>query len=195
MVFNQYASSDTGAFICNCEYGSLHVNPEFGICELLNREGKLAGPGEEAEIVATSFCNREQVFVRYRIGDTVITGSSDECPCGRKMPIVADLTGRVDDTLYISDRGYIGRFDPIFKGLAGIYEAQIVQELLSRLDVKLVPAPGYDETMEAALVANLRAKVGETVEIAVEKVAQIPRGPNGKFRSVKTLCRDRYPSM
>ena len=35
-VFNQYASTDTGAFISTCEHGTLHINPEFGICEIVN---------------------------------------------------------------------------------------------------------------------------------------------------------------
>jgi phenylacetate-coenzyme A ligase PaaK-like adenylate-forming protein len=192
-VFNQYASSDTGAFACDCGYGTLHINPEFGICEILNEHGEPALPGEEGEIVTTSFCNREQVFVRYRIGDRAIQGPTDVCACGRSMPRIREITGRVDDTLFIPDRGFVGRLDPVFKGISGVYEAQIVQDSLEVLKVKLVPAPDYNVDVEHALMKNLRMKVGTTIAVVVEKVGEIPRGPNGKFRSVVSRCKDKYP--
>jgi phenylacetate-CoA ligase len=186
-VFNQYASSDTSAFISECEHGSLHVNPEFGICEVLDSHGKPAGPGEEGEIVATSFCNREQIFIRYRIGDSAVVGPAGPCPCGRRMPRIEAITGRVDDVLFIPDRGLIGRLDPIFKSLTGIYEAQIIQESLDSVRVKVVADETYDSRAESALVANLRKKIGYSVVVTVEPVREIPRGPNGKFRSVVSL--------
>ncbi len=193
-VFDQYASSDTSAFICNCEHGSLHVNPEFGICEILRPDGRPAKPGEEGEIVTTSFCNKEQVFIRYRIGDTAVAGPLETCACGRAMPMVEALTGRLDDTLFIPDRGFVGRFDPIFKSLTGMYEAQIIHESLNHLRILLVPDASYDSLSGARLEAALRRKVGDTIAVTIEAVKEIPRGPNGKFRSVISKCRDRYPS-
>jgi len=194
-VYNQYASSDTGAFICDCEYGHLHMNPEFGICEVLDPAGRPAATGEEGEIVATPFCNREQVFIRYKTGDCAVLGPTETCECGRMMPRIEAVTGRIDDILYIPDRGFVGRLDPIFKGLRGIYEAQIIQESLNSLKVKLVPDATWDRFAEALLVGHLRQKVGGVVRIQVEIVREIPRGPNGKFRSVISLCKDDYPRV
>ena len=194
-VFDQYASSDTGAFICNCEHGSLHVNPEFGVCEVLKPDGTPAGPGEEGEIVATSFCNREQVFIRYKVGDLAVPGPVEPCSCGRHMPRIAALTGRTDDVLFIPGRGFVGRFDPVFKGLAGIHEAQIVHETLDRIRVNLVAGPGYDDSMRARLEENLKHKVGDKISIVVSETDSIPRGPRGKFRAVVTHCRDQYPKL
>lgn len=192
-VFNQYASSDTGAFVCDCERGNLHINPEFGICEALKPDGSPAGPGEQGEIVTTSFCNTEQLFIRYKIGDTAIMGPAEACPCGRKMPRVEAVIGRTDDILYLPSRGFVGRLDPVFKSLKGILEAQIIHEAPDLLRVKLVPAVEYDQTAEQEFEANLRKKVGHVVEIVIEPTSAIPRGPNGKFPSVISLCRDTYP--
>jgi phenylacetate-CoA ligase len=194
-VFNQYASSDTGAFICDCEYGNLHINPEFGICEVLDPEGEPVPAGQEGEIVATSFCNLEQVFIRYKIGDCAVVGPTELCECGRMMPRIEAVTGRVDDILYMPDRGFVGRLDPIFKGLRGIYEAQVIHESLNVLRVNLVPDPTWDRSAEDLLVGHLREKVGQSVAIRVECVREIPRGPNGKFRSVINLCKEDYPGV
>jgi phenylacetate-CoA ligase len=194
-VFNQYASTDTGAFISTCECGNLHINPEFGVCEILNSDGMPAKSGEEGEIVATTFCNTEMVLLRYRIGDQAVRGPIERCPCGRAMERVEKITGRVDDILFIPDRGFVGRLDPVFKGLTNIYETQIVHESLNSLRLLLAPAPGYNDEIEAELIHNLRKKVGDTVSIEVEKAPAIPRGPNGKFRSVITNCKDQYPAF
>jgi phenylacetate-CoA ligase len=192
-VFNQYASSDTGAFICDCEEGNLHLNPEFGICEILTPDGRPARPCEEGEIVTTSFCNTEQIFIRYRIGDTAIQGPEERCSCGRTMPRIQAVTGRVDDILFVPGRGFVGRLDPIFKSLSGIWEAQIVQESLERLRVKVVPEPGFDGASKAALETSLREKVGPDVDVIIDEVGEIPRGPNGKFQAVVSTCKDLYP--
>jgi phenylacetate-CoA ligase len=109
------------------------------------------------------------------------------------MPRLREITGRVDDTIFVPDRGFVGRFDPVFKGINGIYEAQIIHESLDSLKVKLVPAPGFSSDVEHALMKNLRMKVGATITIVVERVDEIPRGPNGKFRSVVSECKDKYP--
>ncbi len=194
-VFNQYASTDTGAFIATCECGNLHVNPEFGVCEILNGDGTPAKSGEEGEIVATTFCNTEMVLLRYRIRDQAVRGPTERCACGRAMERVEKITGRVDDILFVPDRGFVGRLDPVFKGLTNIYETQIVHDSLNSLRLLLVPANGYNDQIEAELVHNLRKKVGDTVSIEVEKVAAIPRGPNGKFRSVISNCKDQYPAL
>jgi phenylacetate-CoA ligase len=194
-VFNQYASTDTGAFISSCEHGTLHINPEFGICEILNSDGKPVAEGEEGEVVATTFSNSEMVLLRYRIGDRAISGTDDKCVCGRAMRRVDEITGRVDDVLFIPDRGFVGRLDPVFKGLTNIYETQIIHESLYSLRLLLAPAPGYNDQIEEELVHNLRKKVGYSVSIQIEKVTAIPRGPNGKFRSVITACKDRYPAV
>lgn len=192
-IFNQYASSEPSCFWCDCEHGNMHENPEYGISEILDPLGNPVAPGEEGEVVVTSFLNPVMPLIRYRLGDVAIRRGGMDCPCGRRMPLIEKVVGRVDDILFVPDRGYVGRMDPVFKGLSSILETQIIQEDLDRIRVLLVPAAGYDEAVEEALLKNLREKLGQTVTIEVELVPGIPRGANGKFRSVLSKVRDRYP--
>jgi phenylacetate-CoA ligase len=192
-IFNQYASSDSSVFISECEHGSLHVNPEFGICEIVDSRGDPVGPGEEGEIIATSFCNREQVFIRYKIGDLVVRGPEALCPCGRAMPRVESITGRVDDLVFVKARGYVRAWNKVFEGLEGIWETQIVQDSLDLIKVNVVPNSGYDESVESALISNIRRKVGQEIAVVVNKKDRIPRDANGKFRAVVCRCKDDIP--
>ncbi len=179
----------------SCEKDRLHINPEFGSCEIITQNGRVAQPGEMGEIVATSFCNKEQVFVRYATGDMAIVSSDQNCPCGRSMTVIEKILGRMDDILYVPERGFIGRLDPVFKALYGILEAQIIQSELDSIVIKLVPLPEYHDNIGEKLMLNLRKKVGDNVRISIDKVDFIPRGANGKFQSVRSLCKNLYPKL
>ena len=100
---------------------------------------------------------------------------------------------RQDDILYVPGRGYIGRLDPVLKGLEGIIESQIVQESLDQLIVYVVPASNFRPDNLKTMEKNLFAKVGSEVRVTFEVVPQIARGANGKLRAVVSKVRDQYP--
>ncbi|OHB59880.1 MAG: hypothetical protein A2173_12010, partial [Planctomycetes bacterium RBG_13_44_8b] len=101
-VFNYYSSSDGAPFITQCCAQRMHLNPESGIIEFLRPDGTEAQPGEEAEMVVTSFFQRSMPLIRFKIGDTAMLSEVQTCPCGRQMPIVEYIGGRESDVLYTS---------------------------------------------------------------------------------------------
>ena len=52
------------------------------------------------------------------------------------------LAGRIDEVIYTMDGRAMGRLDPVFKARLPIREAQIVQETLDRVRVRLCPGAG-----------------------------------------------------
>jgi len=155
-----------------CEAGRLHLFPELGHVEL---------PGG-GEIVATSLLDADMPLIRYRTGDRGGPLEPEPCPCGRTLPVIRGIEGRSDDLLYTRDGRPVGRLDPVFKDDLPIRESQIVQEADGRVRVLVVPAPGFDRRAELAIVRALQDRLGD-LEISVEIVNAIPRGPNGKFRA------------
>lgn len=195
-VFDQYAASEPSCFWSTCEAGSMHIHPEYGISEVVGPDGEPVKPGEEGDVVVTSFLSRVMPLIRYRLGDrAVLAPEGTRCACGREMPIVSRVVGRRDDILYVPERGYVGRLDPVFKGNMPLIEAQIVQEALERVKVLLVPADGWNAEQREVLMGNLRAKLGREVAIEIETVREIPRGANGKFKSVVSHVKDQYPAL
>jgi len=182
-VFDQYGNAEAVSFIAQCEHGSYHVNPEYGIVEIVDADGRPCAPGEVGELVCTGFLNTAMPLVRYRIGDTA-SFASGTCACGRHFPLMTQIEGRVDDMIITPEGNRVGRLDPIFKGLAAIRETQIVQESLERLVVRIVPGKGFDLSMAERVVAELRKRVGERIGIEVEILQEIPRTRAGKFRAV-----------
>lgn len=183
-VHNQYAASEPSCFWCDCEHGVLHQNPEYGISEIVDGNGRQVCPGESGDVVVTSFLNPAMTLIRYRLGDVAVLGPSTRCSCGRAMPRVQSVLGRRDDVLTIPGRGYIGRMDPVFKGVPGIIESQIIQDSLARIRVLVVPSHNFSPEAERRLRSNIMDKVGARIAVDIVVVAAIPRGANGKFRSV-----------
>jgi phenylacetate-CoA ligase len=183
-VFDYYGGAEMAAFVSQCEQGSYHVNPEFGIVEIL-RDGRPALPGETGEIVATGFINPVMPLIRYATGD-VAAWATAECTCGRAFPTLTGIEGRKDDVIITPEGRRIGRLDPIFKAVASIYESQIVQDKPDHVEVQLV-ASALPPEEEAALIKELRNRLGPSMRIDIVRVQRIQRTAGGKLRTVVNL--------
>ncbi|TDI42924.1 MAG: phenylacetate--CoA ligase family protein [Acidobacteria bacterium] len=184
-VFNQYGNAEMTLFAGDCTEGRLHVETGYSFVEipgaLPDAQGRLTG-----DIVTTGFVNRAMPLIRYRMGDTV-TLTSDPCPCGRVTPVLQEVAGRTDDLLILPDGRQIGRMDPVFKGLIGLDEVQIIQESIQRVRLDVVPAAGYGPRSEKELHRAVADRLGAGVEIIIRQVENIPRTAGGKFRAVIRL--------
>ena len=177
-IFDQYGSAEQVLFISQCEYGTYHIHPEFGFVEIIKNNNNEAG-----EVIATGFTNKAMPLIRYRIGDTVIMGE-EVCECKRNFPIIKKIIGRVDDMIITPEGNYVGRLDPVFKGLSTIKNAQIVQEKLEHVVVNIVPAEDYHNDDGQVVVKELKKRLGEKMHITINVVSDIPLTKAGKFRSV-----------
>jgi len=187
-VTDQYGCTEMALFISQCEHGSYHVHPEYGIVEVLDERDRPVAPGEEGEVVCTGFVNRAMPLIRYRIGDRVVMGG-ESCRCGRSFPVIQKIEGRTDDILVTPDGRRIGRMDPIFKGLGEIVETQIVQTDRDTLTFRIVKGEGFREAHENTLHEEIRKRVGREMKILFQYVPEIERDRNGKFRSVVSLLK------
>lgn len=183
-VRETYGMSEIVANASECQEGRLHIWPEVGWIETRQGEG-VASPGSAGDLVCTGLLNADMPLIRYRVGDrgALASGAEPACPCGRSLPVLAAVEGRIDDVLYTMDGRRIGRLDTVFKKRLPIREAQIIQEALDRVRVKYVPAPDFQIAAAESLVERLRARMGP-VHVQLESVAELPRGPNGKFRAI-----------
>jgi phenylacetate-CoA ligase len=182
-VFDQYGQCEMQAFWYECPAGRLHAHPLFGISEILLPNGEPAPLGEFGDVVVTGFQNYAMPLIRYRVGD-VAAFSGETCPCGRGMPVIKKVLGRQDDYVFTRERGFLGRLDPVFKGVEHIIESQIVQENLDLIRVLYVAAPAITPKDLERLRANMRRRTGDSISIEFQEVGSIPRTARGKLRAV-----------
>ncbi len=184
-VANGYGGRDAGFIAHACPQGNMHITAEDIIVEILDRNQQPVAPGESGEIVVTHLATGDYPFIRYRTGDIGALGD-DPCPCGRGLPILEKIEGRSTDFV-IAKNGtlmhglaliYVIRDEP------GVQRFKIVQESVDRTRVYLVTDADFDENVQRRIQAGLKQRLGESVEIDIQTVDEIPAEKSGKFRYI-----------
>ena len=182
-VYEEYSTVESALFASECEHGRLHVSPDVGIVEILRPDGSACAPGEVGEVVATCLFRSYQPLIRFRLGD-LAAWDSEPCPCGRQMPVIKEVVGRIEDVVTGPDGRQLVRFHGIFTDQPNIIEGQIVQETLTDFVVRLVPTPEFSDIDEQDVCKRMQQRLGADVNITIQKVDSIPRTKSGKFQAV-----------
>lgn len=182
-VFEEYSNVENALFASECEHGRLHISPDWGIVEILGEDGRPCVPNQAGEVVATCLMRESQPLVRYRLGD-LAAWDSEPCPCGRQMPVLKEVVGRIEDVVVGPDGRQMVRFHGIFVNQPHIREGQIVQESLTQIRVKVVATSEYGPTDTQDVIRRVKQRLGDGVQVFVEPVPSIPRTKAGKFQAV-----------
>jgi phenylacetate-CoA ligase len=184
-VANGYGGRDAGFIAHECPEGGLHITAEDVIVEILDTRGQPVPDGENGAIVITHLASRDFPLIRYATGDV---GALDPhpCPCGRGLPLLQRVEGRVTDFV-------VARDGTVMHGLALIYilrdlpqvrAFKIIQESLDCTRVLLVSVDGLPSALRLSIITQFRARLGATVDVVIEEVAAIPAEASGKHRYV-----------
>lgn len=186
-IADQYASSEGAPFILECEQGGLHIHPLTGVFEVVDENMQ---PAQEGEILVTSFTTEGTPLIRYRIGDRIkLAPQEKKCRCGSFFPLVEKIEGRSTDYILSPTHGKVnlGNISNSTKGVEGIIQFQVIQEVIGSVDVLVVARPAFNEKEKSKFVAALAERFGPQMLIKVQVVAEIPKEKSGKFRIVKNL--------
>ena len=97
-VFNRYGCREVSVIASECAaHSGLHVMAEGLYLEIETPHGP-AAPGEMGAILVTDLLNHAMPLIRYRIGD-LARWADGACPCGRGLPRLERVAGRVTDFL------------------------------------------------------------------------------------------------
>lgn len=177
-----YSAREVGYIALQCpEYEHHHVQAESVLVEVLDEQGRSCAPGETGRVVVTDLHNFAMPLVRYDIGDYAEVGNA--CPCGRGLPVLSRITGRVRNTLITKDgKRYWPTFGQrSFSEIATVLQHQFVQTAYDLVEARLVtPAPLTAEEKER-LQAIVAARLPRGIRVVVVRVDAIPRSASGKF--------------
>ena len=189
-VFDRYGSEETGLIASECEqHQGLHLNIEHLYIEFLREDGTAAAPGEEGAIVITDLFNRGMPLIRYQIGDVGVV-SERRCPCGRGLPLMERVTGRVADYLKRRDGSLVAGVSLVERTLTaiqGLEQMQVVQPAADEIVLNVVRAPDFSPATEQALLEEFRSVFGPGIDIRPNYVERIPQERSGKYRF--SICR------
>ena len=142
-VYNRYGSREVGDMACDCDkHEGLHLNIFNHYIEIIDKEGRNCESGKMGEVVVTTLRNYTMPLVRFKIGDMAVF-SNKKCSCGRGLPMIDKIVGRVTDVFKTREGRIIpGEYFIHFIGVVlnrGIIKKfQVIQEKEDYIIVKLV---------------------------------------------------------
>lgn len=97
--YDQFGCAELDRTAWQCpERKGYHMDADSVITQFVDDEGNDVSLGESGEVVYTSLFNYVQPLIRYGVRD-VGKPLSDQCPCGRKLPLMEVVEGRRDSFL------------------------------------------------------------------------------------------------
>ena len=183
-VFDKYGSREFSGIAYECEaHSGHHVVGEGYIVEIL-RDGEPAAPGEVGEVVITDLNNYCMPFIRYRIGDlAVAVDQSQPCRCGRGLPLMGNIEGRVQSIIQGTDGRYVpGTFFAHYlkEFDHAIVRFQVVQEEQGAMTFSVVKGGRYSDDTLQEILATFREYLGSDMKIDVEFVENVELIRTGK---------------
>jgi phenylacetate-CoA ligase len=101
-VTDMYTTREAGYLALQCPgHEHYHVQAESAVVELLRDDGSECAPGETGRLVVTPLHNFSSPLLRYDIGDYAVAGAP--CDCGRGLPVLERILGRVRHMLVHPD--------------------------------------------------------------------------------------------
>jgi phenylacetate-CoA ligase len=182
-VFDRYGCEEVSLIASECErHEGMHINIDHLYVEFLRDDGRYAGPGETGKIIVTDLTNRAMPFIRYQVEDVGVP-SDKVCSCGRGLPLMESVTGRLADFLIRKDGTRVAGISLIENTLTrvpGIDQMQIIQESMELIVLNVVPGGSFTSAAGETLCSYLE-KVFQ-MEIRMNLVPSIRQEKSGKYR-------------
>jgi len=177
-VFNTYGSREFMSIAGECpEHQGLHINAENVLVETLDDRDA------PSEILVTDLHNYGMPFIRYATGDSGLL-STTACRCGRGLPVLDTIEGRVLDLLRTVDgRTVPGEFFPhLLKEVPEFARYRVEQKSLDRIVISAVLSQPLSEQSQSLLRREIEKVFGTATRWEVQPVVEIPNLASGKRR-------------
>jgi len=189
-VFDYYSGRETSFHAAECpEHIGYHMAIENAVVEFI-KDGEHVSPGESGKIILTDLSNFAMPFIRYEIGD-MGTPSDEQCSCGRHLPLMKEISGRIRDIVTTKDGNYItgAFFSTLFyddKGRTkGVRQYQFIQKTKNHAILKIVKADDFSQKELENIIQKIHDQCGD-MQIEIDFVDVIPLTSSGKYRTTSS---------
>jgi len=185
-VFDRYGANEVDGISLECPGGAgMHINLEGNFLEFVGRNGPVK-ENEMGEIVITNLYNYGMPLIRYRIGDFA-SYSNQTCQCGKTLPVMGNLHGRIHDFVVSSDGSLL---DPYFfvKVISPtlVQEFKIDQESAGEVTI-LLKTDNFEHDSQQILEKILWLDPG--MKVRFKRLDSWPISASGKYRFVESKAK------
>ncbi|MEM2485334.1 MAG: hypothetical protein QXH32_01480 [Candidatus Caldarchaeum sp.] len=183
-VYDTYSTVEAGNIAWECpSHEGYHINIDSVVLELV--DAKPVGRSTlRGKAVVTCLYRYATPIIRYVTGD-VVSVKDDECSCGRGLPLLEKIEGRVIDCLKTRDGDYISPYVlfSVFHRVDGLRQFKVIQNEDYSVDVYIACSPEADsdkvvETVEQELVNVLK---GLPIKVKVVDILETEPKPKPKI--------------
>jgi phenylacetate-CoA ligase len=152
-------------------------------------------PGGLGSILITDLLNHAMPLIRYRIGD-VGALAEGECRCGRGLPRLARVAGRVTDFLVGADGRLVsGIFlaTYVIGKRPSLGQVQIHQETAGQVLFRIHRGPDFRDGEDIDYLHQAaRRYLGKDAVVDCEFVDELPAEASGKFLFCRSMAAPDY---
>ncbi|MBE0625688.1 MAG: phenylacetate--CoA ligase family protein [Burkholderiales bacterium] len=181
-VRDVYSAEEVGYIALQCpEHEHYHTVEEGLLVEILDEQDRPCAPGQLGRVVLTSLHNFAMPLIRYELGDYAEPG--EPCACGRGLPVLRRLAGRVRNILVTATgERYWPTFEPRSPAWpASIRQRQIAQIEYDLIELRLVSEAALSVEQEGRLRALILSRLPAGFRLRFDYRAQIARSSGGKY--------------
>jgi len=164
-----------------------HIDVDSVITQFI-KDNKEASSGEQGKIIFTGLYNYAMPLIRYDIGDIGIP-SDIKCSCGRGLPLMKVIEGKMMDFLIAPDGTMISPYIvkiSITETVPGIRLCRIIQYSKEKIKMLIVRDKEYTDRSTIHIQKIFEKFLGKEIDISIEFVEKIERkGRKYKFLESK----------
>lgn len=179
-VFDRYGCEELSIIASECEYhDGLHIASEGLYVEVDSDSDNVPG-----DLIITDLVNYAMPLIRYKIGD-MATIKRGKCQCGRGLPKLDKVIGRVSDVIVTPDGRKISGIsilDTFIIHIPGFKRMQIIQEKKDLLRFKVIRDSNFKNEDVDQLKNEIKKIFGKEMLSNIEFVDNIPLTNRGKFQ-------------
>jgi len=184
-VYNRYGCREVGVLGSECnQHAGLHTAAEGLYFEVIVGD-RPAEPGEIGKVLVTDLLNFAMPLIRYEIGD-MAAFDPDPCPCGRGLPRLKNIAGRVTDFVVGADGRLVsGVFlaTYVVAKRPSLGQVQIWQNARGRVTYRIAPREGTTASQsDLDFLREATDKyIGPDSQTEFQFVEELMPEPSGKF--------------
>lgn len=196
-VFDSYRTREVGPIAQECEeHDGLHISAETVYVEADNpnvsTENGYDNELSDSKIIVTDLTNYCMPFIRYEIGDL---GALSErmCRCGRGLPLLARVGGRLTDVIYTPEKKKIAPvtlIPQLFHLLGIMNQFRIIQDHLDHLTIQMAKPQPHEELLKRQREVILKI-FGSGMNVTYEYLDRIPPLKSGKYAFIVSKIQKR----
>src|SRR3990167_1934564 len=183
-VIDLYGCTELRRLAWECsKHEGYHADIDFAVIEII-KDTFLEG--EDGSILVTGLHNYAMPLIRYQNGDVAQVSQQERCSCGRGLPLIGKIKGRMDDMIILpSGRVISPRSINVLDYIEGINRYRIIQEEKGLFVVQIEKNERFSEQTLHDIEEQIRKGCfNEYVTIQIKEVEKIPQEKSGKIRTV-----------